>query len=668
MIDNARLLNHIRALNLPNSGIGYCERQITGGPSRTVGEYAVKSVSGHYMSRKAGAMIDFESRSSELGYLLESELDPSIWWIGAQPESVNVYRHDSRGRKITKQYTPDFLVITATSAYIVEVKTHEALEKLCEDYPSDWLRESDGTFRFLPAERAFADLGLDFRVWDSGTQTPVFRSNVRYLLQVSKRLSPDSDKANRVSGYFQKQAWGKLNDVRKQCTLQSLDDVLYFVSTGALHANLYHQLVYDTEAIVSTSPAIILQLFDNFKRPSPGSISLTEVPSMRQAKHALERLSRWQCGKRDRHWRRLERLVQLGKCNNLSPMQSLIPRTHNRGNFGSKLSTEQIELLELGIRNYWQSGAYGKLTHAYHRYRADLLASNCLHLSVSQTTFRTWASKQHQADRIAKRRGKRGANRIGSHVPPELKELKATRAFEYGAIDSTKLDLLLVLASHSELTVVARPWLTCLIDQATEALLGSWISFDAPSKASAFMAIRSCIATFGRLPEFIHSDRGAEFRSNDFKRLLAWAGVSLQFSPAANPRFNSDIERFFGHQDVAMLSDFPGTIIDYNQRGTSPGYHPKDTAALTLCGFAKSFREFQKSFNLQIAKGRTEPRGATLSRFLDCWPSSGCRIKADSASHAATCVPKARNDWKLSKSGSLHIDGIHYYCASLSTA
>lgn len=81
------------------------------------------------------------------------------------------------------------------------------------------------------------------------------------------------------------------------------------------------------------------------------------------------------------------------------------------------------------------------------------------------------------------------------------------------------------------------------------------------------------------LPETLHADNGADFRSRAFVRGCQDAGIKIIWRPPGEPHFGGHIERLIGTQ-MGSLHLLPGsTFSNTEERGE---YDPKRHAALTL--------------------------------------------------------------------------------------
>ncbi|HBQ99296.1 MULTISPECIES: TnsA endonuclease N-terminal domain-containing protein [unclassified Roseofilum] len=155
------------------------------------------------------------------------------------------------------------------------------------------------------------------------------------------------------------------------------------------------------------------------------------------------------------------------------------------------------------------------------------------------------------------------------------------RPFEIGHIDHTQLDVELV-CSHTGRSL-RKPWVTFLIDGYSRRLLAVYLSFDSASYRACLMVLRLCVQRYGRLPQTIVVDNGAEFHSTYFETLLATFECTKKHRPAAKGRFGSVCERLFGTNNSQFIHNLMGnTQITCNVRQVTKSVNPKNQAIWTL--------------------------------------------------------------------------------------
>ena len=178
-----------------------------------------------------------------------------------------------------------------------------------------------------------------------------------------------------------------------------------------------------------------------------------------------------------------------------------------------------------------------------------------------------------RVDKIEKRVAARKRQDVSAikATTPVPDQYKALRPLEVVQIDHTLVDLIVV---HEETRVpLKRPWLTLAIDVFTRMITGFHLSMDAPSRLSvslcllhavydktAWLKEREIDASWpvAGLPESIHTDNGADFRSKAFIRGCRNEGVDIIWRPPGEPHYGGHIERLIGTM-MGQMHLLPGT-------------------------------------------------------------------------------------------------------------
>lgn len=164
------------------------------------------------------------------------------------------------------------------------------------------------------------------------------------------------------------------------------------------------------------------------------------------------------------------------------------------------------------------------------------------------------------------------------------------RPWERAHLDHTQIDLWLI-DSETGLPL-GRPWLTLLIDAYSRRVLAFWLTFDEPSYRSLMMVLRRCVQRWGRLPEQLVVDDGAEFGGVYFEQFLARFRIE-KLVRRGDPRAGAVIERFFGALNTRLWHALLGqTRPTKNVRANSPEVDPQRRAAWTLKDLDPLVEEF----------------------------------------------------------------------------
>jgi putative transposase len=210
--------------------------------------------------------------------------------------------------------------------------------------------------------------------------------------------------------------------------------------------------------------------------------------------------------------------------------------------------------------------------------------------------------------------------------------------------DHTLLDLLV----KREGADPARPWLSIIIDDYSRAVMGYYLSWDAPSAIQIALALRQAIWrkddarwSMCGIPDVLYTDNGSDFTSQHLEQAAADLKMQLIFSTPGKPRGRGRIERFFDTVSQLFLSELPGY--------PGSGRIRQEKALLSLTELDQQLRTFllltyherEHSETRQRPKARWEQGG-----FLPRMPDS-----LEQLDLLLLSVPRARK---------VHPDGIRF--------
>lgn len=196
-------------------------------------------------------------------------------------------------------------------------------------------------------------------------------------------------------------------------------------------------------------------------------------------------------------------------------------------------------------------------------------------------------------------------------------QYKASRPLEVIQIDHTLVDL--VVVDEETRAPLKRPWLTLAIDVFTRMITGFHLSLDPPSRLSVSLCLLHAVYDktswlkereieaswpIAGLPETIHVDNGADFRSNAFIRGCRNEGINIIWRPPGEPHYGGHIERLMGTM-MGEMHLLPGTSFGNPiERGS---YDSKKHSAMSL-------RELECYLGWEIAGGYHERIHSALMR------------------------------------------------------
>ncbi|MCW5232329.1 Mu transposase C-terminal domain-containing protein [Verminephrobacter eiseniae] len=193
-------------------------------------------------------------------------------------------------------------------------------------------------------------------------------------------------------------------------------------------------------------------------------------------------------------------------------------------------------------------------------------------------------------------------------------------------IDHTPADVIIV--DRVTRQPIGRPWLTLAIDLATRTVPAFFVGLERPSAATVALLISRIVQpkqawlehlglqmdwpVFG-VPQCLHLDNAAEFRSRALRMGCAQYGIELMYRPVGKPHYGGHIERLNGTL-MQRLKGLPGATGN-TTRGRKER-KPEEKACLTLA-------EFECWLALEIGQKyhHSEHRGLFGGTPLAAWNS-----------------------------------------------
>lgn len=299
-----------------------------------------------------------------------------------------------------------------------------------------------------------------------------------------------------------------------------------------------------------------------------------------------------------------------------------------------------------------------------------MIQARCMKAGLKPPHRRTIEARIKDVDlqHRARRRGDEATVKATTPVPGAL---RTTRPLEVVQLDHTRADIFVV--DEETRLPIGRPWLTLAIDVHSRMVMGFHLTMDAPSRLSTSLCLLHAVFDktawlqereisepwpIAGLPDALHVDNGADFRSKAFKRGCDDAGVAVIWRPPGQPRFGGHIERLIGTQ-MGRLHLLPGTTFgDVDERGD---YDSRRHAALTL-------RELERYIALDIAGAYHQSIHNGLGRPpLAVWREleerTPLRMPQDRQRFWLNFLPEDRRS--LRPTG-IHLFGLRYWSPALS--
>ncbi|MCF3463437.1 DDE-type integrase/transposase/recombinase [Stenotrophomonas maltophilia] len=159
-------------------------------------------------------------------------------------------------------------------------------------------------------------------------------------------------------------------------------------------------------------------------------------------------------------------------------------------------------------------------------------------------------------------------------------------------IDHTPLDVMIVDEEHRK--PIGRPYLTLAIDVFSRAVVGLYLTLDAPSATSVAMCISHAMNTkndylrmlgvegdwpvWGQIGT-LHADNAKEFKCKAVNRGCQANEIIMQWRPVKKPNYGGHIERYMGVVATEMKKVPGATFSNIHEKGN---YDSEKEASLTL--------------------------------------------------------------------------------------
>lgn len=172
-------------------------------------------------------------------------------------------------------------------------------------------------------------------------------------------------------------------------------------------------------------------------------------------------------------------------------------------------------------------------------------------------------------------------------------------------IDHTQADVFVV--DEVDRKPIGRPWLSVAIDVATRCIVAIYLSMERPNAATVALLLTRVVLpkpawlkTVGvdvnwpmhGIPQILHLDNAAEFKSRALRAGCAEYGIELTYRPVGRPHFGGHIERM-NRTLMDRLRGIPGATGN-SVKGRKERL-PEKYAALTL-------QEFEQWLVMEIAQ------------------------------------------------------------------
>jgi putative transposase len=346
-------------------------------------------------------------------------------------------------------------------------------------------------------------------------------------------------------------------------------------------------------------------------------------------------------------------------------VSSVQPRVLGRRKDALVLDAKRETLIAATIHEIYLKPERPTMTYLVEQVRA-----RCVRKGLRPPHRRTIKARVDRIDRrtVALKRKDLQGVKATKAVPGQY---AVSRPLEVVQIDHTEVDVFLVDETTRK-AMDKRPWLTLAVDVFTRMVVGFHLSMDKPSRVSLGLCMLSAVYDKSSwlkergidaswpaagLPEAVHADNGADFRSRAFSWACREEGIKVIFRPRGAPHYGGHIERLI---DTVMgrVHFYPGSTFSnpVARQGNKPGRFS-----------AMTFREFECALGSEIAgRYNEEIHSALLRPPIALWreheASLALRMPKDRMTFWVSFLP---DDRRTLRPDGIWLHGIPYWSNTL---
>ena len=208
-----------------------------------------------FPSRKMGRVLQAESHTVELPFVLAAEHDADVLELWDQPRqdwSMLLRYLSGTGRPVVAHHTPDYFELRQDGAGWVECKTQQRLLGLAIEQPNRYCQGDDGSWQCPPGEAYAAVLGLTYRVFSSAEINWLQQRNWAFLADyfVDSCASVDPAVVDRVRAVIEDEPGIRLARLRQRLEgLVSVDELHVLIATGQIYIDLGSSALAEPDSV-----------------------------------------------------------------------------------------------------------------------------------------------------------------------------------------------------------------------------------------------------------------------------------------------------------------------------------------------------------------------------------------------------------------------------------
>lgn len=279
---------------------------------------------------------------------------------------------------------------------------------------------------------------------------------------------------------------------------------IYAVDDSRQHVTIGLELLANAlreGKVVLPTPVTISQVASRFVSASPASlqraIKRTQILELLDKGETIAVVDHYSASTQ-RRWRRA---IREGESQGMSPVESLLDFTEERGFSGSHIDSEFSTILNEWIKTELEDEKNKSANSIFYDLKARAEAAG--YKMIASSSYYERVAKIRSVSTIRASQGFKTAYQLEPSfwMLEQNTPVHCERALELVHLDSTLLDIELRSSLSGE--VIGRPWLTLAICAAARRVVGVHLSFKPPSYLSTMMVLADIIQRFGRLPDAV---------------------------------------------------------------------------------------------------------------------------------------------------------------------
>jgi len=343
---------------------------------------------------------------------------------------------------------------------------------------------------------------------------------------------------------------------------------------------------------------------------------------------------------------------------------SLLPRSRGRPQGLRMLDGKREALIRQALNEFFLQRTKPPFARLVHD-----VQTRCLQDGLPPPNWRTIKQRVLDID-LRTRARRRGEVDVMKQTEATPGSYAASRPLEIVQIDHTRVDVIVIDGETGK--PCGRPWLTLAMDVFTRMVTGFYLTMDVPSRLSISLCLLHAVYDkaawlkerevdvfwpIAGLPETLHADNGADFRSRAFVRACRDAGIKTIWRKVGVPRYGGHIERLIGTQ-MGAVHLLPGTTFGGPEERA--GYDSAREAKLTL-------RELERFIAWEIAGRYHQVVHSALHRPpVAAWRehegATPLRMPADRMRFWVSFLPEQE---RTLRPDGIHLHGLRYWSPTL---